>query len=152
MIILLALPDTYSKNEIFDSFYLVGSINFKSKFFIGKYFLNGDSIWFKEYPISARTTPGVILDKDNSLISVTSYSDSFYIFKVDASGELIWKKDFKRTQQKAIDLHYQLLGTEDGFYVAGSQYNGLDWDIWLAKYRIEELNAINEREQSISNL
>lgn len=98
---------------------------------------NGNKVWDKTYGAVALSDWAYAVQQtaDGGYMAVGEYglrpNGDLWLFKTDASGNLIWNKHFGGD---GVDIGYSLQETKDGGYVisgATESYGAGLWDAWL---------------------
>lgn len=131
---------------------------------LSKYDVNGNLLWSKTYGGNLDDLGYSVIENTDSSLTIAGYSKSsdgdvpsnegmhdFFIFKTDASGNLIWKKSYGFMSH---DHAHKIISTSDGgYFVTGfADYSGLSGRSILhgvGEYYGIKLNSLGEKEWDV---
>lgn len=133
---------------------------------LSKYDVNGNLVWSKTYGGNLDDLGYSVIENSDSSLTVAGYSKSsdgdvpsnlgmhdFFIFKTDASGNLIWKKSYGFMSH---DHAHKIISTSDGgYFVTGyADYSGIGRSTnsilhGVGEYYGIKLNALGEKEWDV---
>ncbi|UCH66833.1 MAG: T9SS type A sorting domain-containing protein [Ignavibacterium sp.] len=112
---------------------------------------NGDSLWFKTYPVDnfrsflgrvSKTNSNDLIISGATSVDASSFEDGL-ILKVDQNGNLIWSKTIGGMGEDYISETHQL---DDGSYISignTTSFGAGQRDLWLLKFT-NDPTGVNE--------